>query len=325
MEDEPKSLANSLNSDIFALDKSKSSLDPIQASLYQRMELAKTPEETQGYLRLIEQRQRQLEQEKYTNFELSQRENQLKYERKLAVYREVIAVILSITAIVLGMLTIGSIPLIAPFLIILGLTNAINMINISQNSNQYNSSNSFKFQPVLLLYLSLSLLAIALLLVLIFFDIYNEIKQVVVVVIGVLLLASFVGFKRIIESQQTNIFLSQELPYFAKKILTHDGDNKMSIEMLVGLNVCEENLYQVYREEMTPILKNYGGGFGYDFKISEVLKAEVNEPINRVFTIYFESKESMDKFFADEKYLEIKKRTFENSVTSTTIISTYER
>lgn len=48
----------------------------------------------------------------------------------------------------------------------------------------------------------------------------------------------------------------------------------MALEMLVGLNVIDDEAYQSYRDEMMPILKNYGGGFGYDFKVSEVLKSE---------------------------------------------------
>jgi len=46
----------------------------------------------------------------------------------------------------------------------------------------------------------------------------------------------------------------------------------VAVELLVGLNVIVDEAYQLYRDEMTPILLSYGGGFGYDFKISEVLK-----------------------------------------------------
>ncbi len=99
----------------------------------------------------------------------------------------------------------------------------------------------------------------------------------------------------------------------------------MAIETLVGLYVTDDDSYQKYREGMFPILQSYGGGFGYDFKVSEVLKTEVDSPINRVFTIYFENGEAMNSFFANEKYLEIRKKYFESSVTSTTIISKYER
>ena len=99
----------------------------------------------------------------------------------------------------------------------------------------------------------------------------------------------------------------------------------MAFEMLVGLNVVDDEAYRSYRDEMTPILKSYGGGFGYDFKVSEVLKSETKAPINRVFTICFTHEDSMNAFFSDDEYLRIKKRHFVQSVTDTTIIATYER
>jgi uncharacterized protein (DUF1330 family) len=43
----------------------------------------------------------------------------------------------------------------------------------------------------------------------------------------------------------------------------------MAIETLVGLNVIDDEAYQSYRAEMTPILSKYGGGFGYDFRITD--------------------------------------------------------
>ena len=99
----------------------------------------------------------------------------------------------------------------------------------------------------------------------------------------------------------------------------------MAIEMIVGLNVVDDKAYQSYRDEMTPILKTYGGGFGYDFKVSEVLKSTTEAQINRVFTIYFSNEDSMNSFFSNDDYLKIKQRHFEKSVTDTTIIATYER
>ncbi len=99
----------------------------------------------------------------------------------------------------------------------------------------------------------------------------------------------------------------------------------MALEMLVGLNIVDDEAYQSYREEMTPILKRYDGGFGYDFKVSEVLKSTTEAPINRVFTIYFSTEDSMKSFFLNDEYLKIKQRHFEKSVTDTTIIATYER
>ena len=99
----------------------------------------------------------------------------------------------------------------------------------------------------------------------------------------------------------------------------------MAIERLVGLYVTDDDLYQKYREGMLPILKTYGGAFGYDFKVSEVLKSEVKVPINRVFTIFFENEEAMNAFFVNEKYLDIRNKYFEPSVIASTVISKYER
>ena len=98
----------------------------------------------------------------------------------------------------------------------------------------------------------------------------------------------------------------------------------MAFEMLVGLNVVDDEAYQTYRDEMSPILKNYGGGFGYDFKVSEVLKSKTEAPINRVFTIYFSDEDSMNIFFSNDEYLKIRQRHFEISVTDTVIIASYE-
>ena len=99
----------------------------------------------------------------------------------------------------------------------------------------------------------------------------------------------------------------------------------MAIERLVGLYVTDDDLYRKYREHMFPVLQSFGGAFGYDFKVSEVLKSEVEAPINRVFTIFFESEDSMNSFFNNKKYLEIRAKYYEPSVSATTVISKYER
>ncbi len=71
----------------------------------------------------------------------------------------------------------------------------------------------------------------------------------------------------------------------------------MSYEILVGLNVLDDQMYQEYRGAMRPILSSYGGGFGYDFKVSEVLLSETSSEINRVFTINFPNSGIMEEFF----------------------------
>jgi len=96
-------------------------------------------------------------------------------------------------------------------------------------------------------------------------------------------------------------------------------------EMLVGLEVSDDRAYQDYRSAMKPILTKFGGSFGYDFKVSEVLLSEVDENINRVFTIRFPDEDMMNKFFSDPDYLKVKSEYFESSVSSTTIIASYQK
>ncbi len=97
----------------------------------------------------------------------------------------------------------------------------------------------------------------------------------------------------------------------------------MSIERLVGLNVIDDEAYTAYREAMTPILATYGGAFGYDFRIAEVLKSRSQAPINRLFTLSFPTEEAMKAFFADTDYLAVRRRFFEPAVKDVTLIATY--
>ena len=99
----------------------------------------------------------------------------------------------------------------------------------------------------------------------------------------------------------------------------------MSYEILVGLHVVDDVIYENYRAAMTPILADYHGRFTYDFKVSEVLISEEETDINRVFTINFDNKDNMDGFFSDTQYLLVKEQFFMQSVGSTTIISAYEK
>ena len=98
----------------------------------------------------------------------------------------------------------------------------------------------------------------------------------------------------------------------------------MALTTLVGLNVTDDEGYQSYRNAMTPILHRYGGGFSYDFKVSQTLKSRTDAPINRVFLIHFPSMELMETFFADPEYVQVKKAYFEPSVSDTTIIASFE-
>ena len=103
----------------------------------------------------------------------------------------------------------------------------------------------------------------------------------------------------------------------------------MAFEMLVGLQVIDDEIYRAYRAAMRPILTQYRGDFGFDFKVADVLKTangtEDEAQINRVFTIYFDNKALSEAFFNDADYLAVKSRFFEKSVASTTIISSYDR
>ena len=99
----------------------------------------------------------------------------------------------------------------------------------------------------------------------------------------------------------------------------------MTFERVMGLYVSDDEEYQRYRDGMLPILNSYGGSFGFDFKVSEVLQSKTDDEINRVFTIEFPSKEAMDDFFSNPEYLEVKNRHFDHSVTSITVISVHEK
>jgi uncharacterized protein (DUF1330 family) len=96
-------------------------------------------------------------------------------------------------------------------------------------------------------------------------------------------------------------------------------------EMLVGLAVTDSDIYEQYRSAMKPILAQYSGDFGYDFRVAEVLKSPTDAAINRVFTINFPSEAHMNDFFSDEGYLEVKQAYFTRSVANTSIIASYDK
>jgi uncharacterized protein (DUF1330 family) len=96
-------------------------------------------------------------------------------------------------------------------------------------------------------------------------------------------------------------------------------------EILVGLQVVNNALYQEYRDAMLPILKEYGGDFGYDFAVSEVLITQSRNAINRVFTIHFPDEATSECFFISRNYLEAKEKYFNKAVESTTIIAQYHK
>ncbi len=99
----------------------------------------------------------------------------------------------------------------------------------------------------------------------------------------------------------------------------------MAYERIMGLQISDDVEYQKYRQHMIPILHSYGGDFGFDFRVSEVLKSKDDSAINRVFTIEFPDKVAMEKFFNDSKYLAVKNKYFLSSVQSVTTISMHEK
>ena len=60
-------------------------------------------------------------------------------------------------------------------------------------------------------------------------------------------------------------------------------------ERIMGLNVIDDIEYQKYRVAMLPILKSFGGAFGYDFRVSEVLLSKTEDKINRVLPLSFQA------------------------------------
>jgi len=99
----------------------------------------------------------------------------------------------------------------------------------------------------------------------------------------------------------------------------------MAHEIIVGLEILDNIEYSKYREAMTPILTEHKGKFTYDFEISEVLKSQPKDKINRVFILSFIDENKMNEFFSNPEYLLIKNKYFSSSVGSTTIISSYNK
>ena len=90
------------------------------------------------------------------------------------------------------------------------------------------------------------------------------------------------------------------------------------IETLMALNVVDAELYARYRAAMTPLIEAHGGSFGLDLWVAEVLRAPVDEPFNRLFTLVFPSLERQRAFFSSSDYLAVRKALFEPSVSATT-------
>ena len=97
----------------------------------------------------------------------------------------------------------------------------------------------------------------------------------------------------------------------------------MSHEIVVGLVVTNQDSYAQYRNEMRPLLEEAGGAFRYDFEVARGLHGEGAADVNRLFVIRFPNESSKDRFFADPRYIEIRRRLFDPAVKARVLISEY--
>src|SRR5215831_10897503 len=83
--------------------------------------------------------------------------------------------------------------------------------------------------------------------------------------------------------------------------------------MLLGVEVKDQQGYARYRAAMTPILTSYGGSFGCDFVVTQVL-AGSPAPLNRVFTLTFPDRGTRTRFFDDPDYRAVRGTLFASAV-----------
>ena len=93
--------------------------------------------------------------------------------------------------------------------------------------------------------------------------------------------------------------------------------------VLLGLEVADEEGYARYRAAMRPILAGFGGAFGCDFRVSEVLLGPA-PGINRVFTLVFPDRRRREAFFADEAYRRVRAAHFAPAVKSAAVLGEFE-
>ncbi len=105
--------------------------------------------------------------------------------------------------------------------------------------------------------------------------------------------------------------------------VTHMDDNTR-FEILVGLHITDNETYDKYRAGMTPILKEHGGYFRYDFRISEMLQGKADHPFNRVFVLSFPDEATKERFFANGAYKEVREGYFDQAVQSGGAIASYK-
>jgi len=104
-----------------------------------------------------------------------------------------------------------------------------------------------------------------------------------------------------------------------------NSDKSDRFEILVGLHVSDDAIYDQYRAGMTPILEEHGGYFSYDFRIREMLKGESDDPFNRVFILSFPDEPTKEQFFSNEAYKDVRAKYFEPAVKSGGVIASYSK
>jgi uncharacterized protein (DUF1330 family) len=95
----------------------------------------------------------------------------------------------------------------------------------------------------------------------------------------------------------------------------------MPYEMTIGLFVTDPEKYAEYRSATAPLLDASGGRFRYDFEVSRTLESESGQQINRVFVLEFPDRDVKDRYFANPKYVAVRKRLFEPAVQALVKIS----
>ena len=93
--------------------------------------------------------------------------------------------------------------------------------------------------------------------------------------------------------------------------------------LVVALDVSDLSAYERYREDIAPLLRGAGGRFRYDFRVTEVLRAEAAPRINRLFVLDFPDGARRDAFFADRRYQAIKRRLFTRAVSNVIVLAEY--
>ncbi|MDF1869323.1 MAG: DUF1330 domain-containing protein [Phycisphaerales bacterium] len=99
--------------------------------------------------------------------------------------------------------------------------------------------------------------------------------------------------------------------------------NQTRYEILVGLHVNNQDGYNQYRAGMTPILKEHGGYFRYDYTIDTMLQGHADHPHNRVFVLSFPDQSTMERFFSHPEYKMVREEHFEPAVSSGGILAAY--